>query len=114
MIDRTCKVCGKPAHNWTVFGMYLGDYSNRCYRDINQRVMKTMEPFRRQVREGFDKFVESQTVDPECKQVEYKQICEKCEDQLTGHEDESGTLCRWCVTCTEVTEGESLAIEAGS
>jgi primosomal protein N' len=38
-------------------------------------------------------------MDPECNPIEYLAICEKCEDKLTGHEDESGTLCRWCVTC---------------
>lgn len=27
--------------------------------------------------------------------------CEKCGDALTGHEDDSGTRCRWCVTCVE-------------
>ena len=25
--------------------------------------------------------------------------CEGCGDTLTGHEDDSGTHCRWCVTC---------------
>jgi len=25
--------------------------------------------------------------------------CEGCGDALTGHEDDSGTHCRWCVTC---------------
>ena len=24
--------------------------------------------------------------------------CSKCGDNLTGHEDESGTICRWCDT----------------
>lgn len=24
--------------------------------------------------------------------------CHKCGDGLTGHEDETNTLCRWCVT----------------
>lgn len=109
-----CRVCGKQASRWTVFGMNLGNYCNRCYRDINQRVMRTMEPFRRAVRDGFDKFCEEHTVDPECKSIEYLATCEKCEDKLTGHEDESGTLCRWCGTCTEVTEGECIASQADS
>jgi len=55
---------------------------------------------------------EKKAVDPECNPIEYAKICEQCEDKLTGHEDESGTLCRWCVTCTEVTEGESIAMQA--
>lgn len=116
MQNKTCKVCGNPASRWTVFGMNLGNYCNRCYRDINQRVMRTMEPFRRQVRDGFDKFCEEQqAVDPECKEpIEYAKICEKCEDKLTGHEDESATHCRWCVTCADLTEGESVAIRAES
>jgi hypothetical protein len=54
-------------------------------------------------------------VDPECKEpIEYAKICEKCEDKLTGHEDESATHCRWCVTCADLTEGESVAIRAES
>jgi len=24
--------------------------------------------------------------------------CDKCGDKLTGHEDDSSTTCRWCVT----------------
>ena len=112
MSDRKCKECGNPASHWTVFGMDLGNYCNRCYRDVNQRMMKTLEPFRRQVRDGFEKFVEEQTVDPECNPIESAKLCEKCEDKLTGHEDESGTLCRWCVTCQPVEE--PMAIQAGS
>ena len=53
-------------------------------------------------------------MDPECNPIEYVAVCEKCEDKLTGHEDESGMLCRWCVTCTEVTDGESIASQADS
>jgi hypothetical protein len=30
--------------------------------------------------------------------------CVECGDTLTGHEDDSGTHCRWCVTC--VAEGK--------
>ena len=29
-------------------------------------------------------------------------VCSHCGDSLTGHEDESGTLCRWCVTSQPV------------
>jgi hypothetical protein len=43
--------------------------------------------------------------------AEGRKLCQKCGDTLKGHEDESGSLCRWCVTSTEVTEGE--AIESG-
>lgn len=28
--------------------------------------------------------------------------CAKCGETLRGHEDETATHCRWCVTCTEV------------
>ena len=45
--------------------------------------------------------------------AEGKLVCSHCGDSLTGHEDESGTRCRWCVICTEVTEGESVAMQAG-
>lgn len=41
--------------------------------------------------------------------AEGRKLCDKCGDTLTGHEDDSATRCRWCVTCTEVTEGESIA-----
>ena len=47
-------------------------------------------------------------MNPECVQCEYVSRCESCNDKLTGHEDENGTLCRWCVTHTEVTEGEAI------
>lgn len=57
---------------------------------------------------------EKRAVDPECNPIEYAKICEQCEDKLTGHEDESGTLCRWCVTSGHVTEGESIAMQADS
>jgi hypothetical protein len=32
--------------------------------------------------------------------------CRSCGGRLTGHEDDSGTHCRWCVTCQPVDEGE--------
>ena len=36
-------------------------------------------------------------------------LCAKCGDKLTGHEDENGTHCRWCVTgWTAVNEAESI------
>ena len=28
---------------------------------------------------------------------ETDKTCEKCGDKLRGHEDESGTQCKWCV-----------------
>ncbi len=34
-------------------------------------------------------------------------VCEKCGEQLTGHEDESATHCRWCVTCQDTTDVDS-------
>ena len=61
MTDKPCKMCGKPASHWTVFGMNLGNYCNRCYREANQRMRQTMEPFRRVVRDSFDKFCEENT-----------------------------------------------------
>lgn len=79
MVDRTCKECGKPASHWTVFGMPIGNFCYSCYRYVNKRMIGTAETLLR----------------PECV---------KCQDALTGHEDESGTLCRWCVTCQPVNE----------
>ena len=31
-------------------------------------------------------------------------VCPKCGDKLTGHEDENGTLCRFCLTYQPVDE----------
>lgn len=35
-------------------------------------------------------------------------VCEKCGEHLSGHEDESATHCRWCVTCTDTTGDEAI------
>ena len=34
---------------------------------------------------------------PDCRRLKYPP-CQKCGDKLTGHEDDSETHCRWCVT----------------
>ena len=34
--------------------------------------------------------------------AEGKFVCSRCGDCLTGHEDESGMICRWCVTSQPV------------
>lgn len=98
MVELECKSCGKPACRWTIFGMYLGDYCNRCYRDVHVRVMQTMEPFRRQIRDGFERYVEAESRNPECDPEERPNTCWECGDPLIGHEDESRTRCRGCVT----------------
>lgn len=36
--------------------------------------------------------------------------CEKCGDKMDGHEDESGTRCRWCVTCGDSSSGDSVCV----
>lgn len=36
--------------------------------------------------------------------------CERCGDKIEGHEDESGTRCRWCVTCGESNSGDSVCV----
>lgn len=35
-------------------------------------------------------------------------VCDKCGDVLTGHEDDSATRCRWCVT-SQSSESTSVA-----
>lgn len=37
--------------------------------------------------------------------------CQKCHEKLEGHEDESGTHCRWCVTCGDPVDEQSVANE---
>lgn len=37
-------------------------------------------------------------------------LCEGCGDALTGHEDDSGTHCRWCVTCI-AEEKDDMSLE---
>jgi hypothetical protein len=35
--------------------------------------------------------------------------CEACGDNLTGHEDDTATTCRWCIAfCIDTTEGEAI------
>lgn len=87
VLDRKCDECGKPASCWTVFGMSIGNFCNSCYRAANKRMMGTADKLLRPA-------------------------CVKCQDALTGHEDESGTLCRWCVTCQPVNE--QAVAQAGS
>lgn len=36
-------------------------------------------------------------------------VCRECGDKLTGHEDESGTHCRWCTTCVDYRTDEERA-----
>lgn len=33
--------------------------------------------------------------------------CQKCGDQLTGHEDDGKALCRWCITGWEPENSSS-------
>ena len=46
-------------------------------------------------------------MNPEVEGCEYIHRCEECGDKMVGHEDESGTHCRWCNTSSEVTEAEA-------
>ncbi len=38
-----------------------------------------------------------------------RKCCEACGERMHGHEDESATQCRWCVTGWKPCEGESVA-----
>lgn len=109
-MGETCKRCGKPASRWTIQGVHLGSYCAPCYRIVHEKVVMATEPFRRKIREAFERFVKEQSVDPEFNPIEYVKTCEKCEDRMTGHEDESGTLCRWCVTCADAS-GECNSVD---
>ncbi len=88
VLGRTCGECGKPASHWTVFGMSIGNFCDGCYRAANKRMMASAETLLRPAS---------------------PKVCCRCEDVLTGHEDESGTLCRWCVTCVPVPAGDGTA-----
>jgi hypothetical protein len=110
MVDSKCTRCGNSkAHPQTFFGLRVGPLCTPCAVESHQKWKLKISPLLREMRESIEAFVEEQKMDAECKPVEYFKTCEKCEDKLTGHEDESGTLCRWCVTCTDVAEGESIA-----
>jgi hypothetical protein len=56
-----CKICGKRASRWTIQGVYLGDYCAPHYRSVHEKVVKATEPFRRKIRESFERFVEEQS-----------------------------------------------------
>lgn len=98
MIDKQCKVCGRTAAMWTIFGISIGNYCNRCYRDINQRMQTAVKPLLAKIRTGAENAIDGST-------------CQKCGDHLTGHEDETSTMCRWCVTCA--SSGESVTVMPG-
>jgi len=98
-----CKECGKPAARQTVFGVRLGPLCNACFREMNQRMAKVATPALRGIRNDLSTLLEDGDMDPECKPIEYVPLCEKCGDKLTGHEDDSATRCRWCVTCIDAT-----------
>lgn len=38
--------------------------------------------------------------------------CSKCGEKLTGHEDENGTHCRWCVTGGSPTDEPTITARA--
>jgi len=44
-----------------------------------------------------------------CRQMRGLKKCLVCGDFLTGHEDESGTHFRFCVTCIKDTPNEAIA-----
>ena len=95
MINKQCKVCGKPAATWIIFGVSIGNYCNRCYRDINHRMQTAVKPLLAKIRTGAEDAIDGST-------------CHNCGDRLAGHEDDTSTMCRWCVTCA--SSGESVAV----
>jgi len=116
MVDATCTRCGnKKAHPRTFYGFRVGPLCTPCAVEAHQKWKLKIAPLVREMRESIEnhfRTIESETgANVESVDVPkfLKPRCNGCNDRLTGHEDESGKLCRWCVTCTEVTEGESIA-----
>ena len=95
---KTCKHCEKIGHPRTLYGMSIGYFCCTCFATVLERAKKTCQKAVNAMRRSIEDFVERES-----------NTCDQCGDGLTGHEDERGKTCRWCVTCTEVTEGESIA-----
>lgn len=78
-----CQECGRTASSWTAFGISIGPHCDACCRAKNQQLVAQLEPMLRNK-------------------------CATCGDYLTGHEDDSATRCRWCVTCVPAVDGDSV------
>lgn len=79
-----CVECGKPASSWTAFGVYVGAHCDACSRAKNLRMVAQVKSILRNK-------------------------CATCGDYLTGHEDDSATRCRWCVTGIPAGDGTAAA-----
>jgi len=116
MVDATCTRCGnKKAHPRMFYGFRVGPLCTPCAVEAFQKWRLKISPLIREMRESMDEHfrkIEAET-GAKVETVDVPKLleprCKECDDLLTGHEDDSATLCRWCVTCTEVTEGESIA-----
>jgi hypothetical protein len=116
MINLKCTRCGNSkAHPRTFFGFRVGPLCTPCAVESHQKWKLKISPLLREMRESIENHVakiESET-GAKVESVDVPSLtqcrCKQCDDLLTGHEDDSVTHCRWCVTCMEVTEGESIA-----
>ena len=86
---RKCKDCKTPeAHPATLFGLAIGYYCRPCYRHRWEQAHAIVKSQIRSMTESVADAVD-------------RVACDKCGDNLTGHEDDSATHCRWCVTCID-------------
>jgi hypothetical protein len=116
MVDAKCTRCGNSkAHPRTFFGFRVGPLCTPCAVESHQKWKLKINPLIREMRESMEEHfrkIETET-GAKVESVDVPTLlesrCQKCNDLLTGHEDERGRTCRWCGTCTEVTEGESIA-----
>lgn len=117
MVDATCTRCGnKKAHPRTFFGFRVGPLCTPCAVEAHQKWKLKISPLIREMRESIENHF--QTIEAETgaklESVDVPKLreprCDECNDRLTGHEDEAGKRCRWCVTSQKVSEGESVAV----
>lgn len=84
-----CKDCkSEDGHPSTLFGLAIGSYCRPCYRHRWEQAHNIVKS---QIRGMVEYAADAVT----------GVSCDKCGDNLTGHEDDSATRCRWCVTCID-------------
>jgi hypothetical protein len=98
-----------------LYGFRVGPLCTPCSVEAFQKWRLKISPLIREMRESMEDYfrqIETET-GANIEAVDVPKLleprCKECDDLLTGHEDDSATHCRWCVTCAEVTEGESIA-----
>ncbi len=87
------------------YGFRVGPLCTPCAVEAFQKWRLKISPLIREMRESMDEHfrkIEAET-GAKVETVDVPKLleprCKECDDLLTGHEDDSATLCRWCVTC---------------